>query len=341
MPIDRYWVLTARKTAGEATPEELAELAALAALRDEEARTGEMLEKVWDGHTPQPVDAAEEARLLALLGNRLPEFSERAPGRRKMLRPGSVAFIAAVCVGIFAVVFYTLQHRSVSKHEVLADRGSRTKVKLPDGTRVWLNAGSKLTYDDTYSHGERSVQLDGEAFFEVVGQAGTPFEVTAKNVKVQVLGTTFNLKAYKEDDIVETALVTGSVMLHYKSTGSNESTLLKPMEKLVLKADVSTGAYTPQHAPIIVPEKETIKEIAWKDNWLSFDNEPFSDLAVRLGRWYNIRVVFTDDSLRHLTFTGNIQGEGIKDVMDVLSRSSREFVYSYNHVSRVLTISKP
>ncbi len=341
MPIDRYWVLTARKIAGEATADELAELAALAALRDEEARTGEVLERVWDGHAPTPANGPEEARLLALLGNRLPEFSEQEPPRRKTLRPRTVALIAAACVGIFAVAFYTLRSRPVSVHEVLADRGSRTKVKLPDGTLVWLNAGSKLTYDDAYGHGERSVQLDGEAFFEVTGQAGTPFDVTAKGVTVQVLGTTFNLKAYKEDDIVETALVTGSVMLHYKGPASSESTLLKPMEKLVLKANAATGSYTPLRTTIVAPKKEAIKEIAWKDNWLSFDNEPFSSLAVRFERWYNIRVVFTDNSLRHLTFTGNIQGEGIKDVMDVLSRSSREFEYSYNHVSRVLTISKP
>lgn len=341
MPIQRYWILTARKLNGEATPDELSELAALSAQHADKARTGDTLEQVWQQATPE-ISGDEAQRLLALLEQRLPELKDTpvtAPVRHWRAR---LAWAAGILLLLSAggYFLFTTHTKKIAVHEVVANRGTRSQVTLPDGTLVWLNAGSKLVYDDDYGVHKRLLQLEGEAYFDVVRQADIPFEVQVKDATVKVLGTTFNLRAYPDEAVVETALISGSVQLQYQQGTTPHQALLKPGQKLLLTRNPdATNTFTAQWGQLWSQPKQDVNEIAWKDNTLSFNKESFSSLAARLERWYNITIVFDHPRLKKLEFTGSIKGEQIKEVMTVLSRSSGQFTYHYDQASRVLRIS--
>lgn len=339
MPIERYWILTARKLNGEATPEELAELDALSAAHPEITPTVNALERVWHQEVPI-VSAEEQQRLLAMLEQRLPEITPApvvTPVRRWRSRfAWAAGFLLLAAIGS-VWLFYTHQQQ-VALHEVVANRGTRSQVRLPDGSVVWLNAGSKLVYDDNYGVHDRLLRLEGEAYFDVAQQANVPFEVKVKGATVKVLGTSFNLRAYTDEAIVETALISGSVQLQFQEDAKPRQALLKPGQKLILTRQPGNG-FTSTWQPLWSNKKEDVKEIVWKDNTLSFNRESFASLATRLERWYNITVVFEQPRLKKLEFTGSIKGEKIQEVMEVLSRTSGQFIYRYDQASSVLKIS--
>lgn len=340
MSIQRYWILVARKLNGEATPEELSELAGLSVQQEEEQRTAAALEQIWQQQTPG-MPAAEEQRLLSLLEQRVPELVApvvTTPARHRW----KYLLAAAMVLTIFSTGgYYFFSHLPEKNniHEVLANRGTRSQVTLPDGTLVWLNAGSKLTYSDDYGIRERYLQLEGEAYFDVAAQADIPFKVQVKDATIQVLGTTFNLRAYPEEPEIETALISGSVQLQYRQADAVHRALLKPGQKIILTRREGTNTFTARWDSLWRDQRQAVTETAWKDNTLSFDKEKFSSLAARLERWYNITVVFEHSRLKALEFSGSIKGEQMNEVMTVLSRSSGQFSWHYNQASRVLTIS--
>lgn len=341
MPIQRYWILTARKLNGEATPEELSELEALYALHGDKIRTSEALEQVWQ-QEKAPVNTAEAQRLLALLEQRVPELAPAPvviPARNNR---GRLAWAAGLLLVLITGSYFLLVHqqKNITTHEVVANRGTRSQVTLPDGTLVYLNAGSRLVYDDSYGIHKRLLQLEGEAYFDVARQPNIPFEVQVKDATVQVLGTAFNLRAYPGEAVVETALISGSVQLQYQQATSTHHALLKPGQKIILTRNpAAANTFTPEWKLLWSDKKQPVTEIAWKDNTLSFDKESFSSLATRLERWYNITVVFEDPRLKQLEFSGSIKGEQIKEVMTVLSRSSGQFTYHYDQANSILRIS--
>ncbi|MBO9727482.1 MAG: FecR domain-containing protein [Chitinophaga sp.] len=339
MPIERYWILTARKLNGEATPGELEELEALSAEHPEITPTVNALERVWHQEVPI-VSADEQQRLLALLEQRVPEIAPVpvvVPVQRRHSRfAWAAGFLLLAAIGS-GLLFYTHQPH-VAVHEVVANRGTRSQVRLPDGSVVWLNAGSKLVYDDDYGTHDRLLQLEGEAYFDVAQQANVPFEVKVKGATVKVLGTSFNLRAYTDEAMVETALISGSVQLQFEEDAKPRQALLKPGQKLILTRQPGNG-FIASWQSLRSNKKEDVKEIAWKDNTLSFNKESFSSLATRLERWYNITVIFEQPRLKQLEFTGSIKGEKIQEVMDVLSRTSGQFNYRYDQTNSVLKIS--
>lgn len=339
MTVQRFWILTARKLNGEATPEELSELAALSAAAEDKQRTAAALEQVWQQEAPG-MPAAEEQRLLSLLDRHVPELAA-APlkvvsRRRRYLTWAATVLTLLAGTGYF---FFTRPLKKNGIHEILANRGTRSQVTLPDGTLVWLNAGSRLVYNDEYGVHQRTLQLEGEAYFDVAKQADIPFEVQVKDAVIKVLGTAFNLRAYGDEPDIVTALISGSVQLQYRQEDAMHKALLKPGQKLTLTRREGSNTFTAAWSPLWHNQQQTVTEIAWKDNTLSFDKEKFSSLAARLERWYNITVVFEDPQLKALEFSGSIKGEQMSEVMTVLSRSSGQFSWHYNQAGRILKIS--
>lgn len=339
MTAQRFWILTARKLNGEATPEELSELEALSASEEDKQRTASALEQVWQQEAPG-MPATEEQRLLSLLDRHIPELAD-APlkivsRRRKYLAWAVAVLILLAGSGYF---FFTRPLKKNGVHEILASRGTRSQVTLPDGTLVWLNAGSRLVYNDEYGIHRRALQLEGEAYFDVARQADIPFEVLVKDAVIKVLGTAFNVRAYGDEPDIVTALISGSVQLQYRQNDAMHRALLKPGQKLTLTRREGTGTFMAAWDSLWRNQQQTITEIAWKDNTLSFDKEKFSSLAARLERWYNITVVFEDPRLKTLEFSGSIKGEQMSEVMTVLSRSSGRFSWHYNQAGRILKIS--
>ncbi|WP_158618202.1 FecR family protein [Chitinophaga lutea] len=351
MSDDRYWILIGRQLSGEITEAELKELAAMRVPDAEEDPALSLLSKNWPVSRPS-IPEQEKARKLELLRGKLAGDAGESPEpvlppmhARRGKTVAWITMVAAACIAGACYLFFTgaPEHEL---HEITAKPGIKSRITLPDGSLVWLNAGSKLAYDDGFGRDNRRIRLNGEAYFDVATQAETPFVITAAGVEVKVLGTAFNLKAYDGEPSVETALLKGSVQVAYPSGGKTETVLLKPMEKLLITRPGAKGKALSESVAIEALRFQKgkdglIPEIAWKDNTLCCDREPFPSLAARLERWYNVDIRFADDAAAKLEFTATIKSEKLEDVLDALKAASgHRFDYTYDSMQRTVNINE-
>lgn len=205
----------------------------------------------------------------------------------------------------------------VSDISVMAPLGSKAITFLPDGSKVWLNAGSKIVYSIGGNKKEREVILTGEAFFDVAKDPKKPFIVEAEGLFVKVHGTEFNVKAYPEERTVEATLVEGSISVTSKDNPSDSITLKPNEQVLFFKASddrrenlvVSRG---------INPERFTL----WINDRLQITGETLGSLAVMLERKYDVKIHFEVPALKDLRFTGYIENETIEQVLEMIKISS-------------------
>ncbi len=191
---------------------------------------------------------------------------------------------------------------------LFAPMGSRISFTLPDGTQGWLNSGSSLEYQIPFNR-NRHIALLGEAWFDVAHDADHPFEITAGNSKVKVLGTKFNLNAYPEDKYIEVVLEEGKV--EFSVSGQSSAVEMKPDERLVF----SEGA-------ININKTEAAKYAAWKDGKLVFRGDPMGEVARRIERWYNVDVELIDKELEKYVIRGTFQDDSLEEVFRYLSMTS-------------------
>jgi transmembrane sensor len=188
-------------------------------------------------------------------------------------------------------------------------RGGQYHLVLPDGTNVWLNAASSLRYPVTFAGNERSVELSGEAYFEVAKDARKPFHVITPAQDVEVLGTHFNVNAYNDETAVKTTLLEGSVKVVKRETvpqgGSKEnSEILKPGEQAVLSRTHSP--LTTRHSPFTIDHSPDLEQVmAWKNGFTSFSKADIKSIMRQVARWYNVEVVYEGD-IPQRSFTGGI-----------------------------------
>jgi len=198
-------------------------------------------------------------------------------------------------------------------HHVSTARGETYQLLLPDGSKVWLNAASSLTYFTNFSeNGKRLVKLEGEGYFEVRKDELHPFTVKSKNQEVKVLGTHFNVKAYNDEMEAKTTLVEGSVEV----TANGLFKLLRPNEQ----AKVTNGKIT------IFPLKAD-DVVAWTKNEFMFNNESIESMMNSIGRWYNVDIVYLDD-LKAIREKENEFGGGISRNIEL-----QQFLRLLEHVS--------
>lgn len=172
-------------------------------------------------------------------------------------------------------------------------RGRQFEVTLPDGTMVWLNAASSITYPTAFTGATREVNISGEAYFEVAKNAEKPFHVKVHGVDVAVLGTHFNINSYENEAVIRTTLLEGSVRI---SSGSRSSTLKPGQEAAVTR----TG-----DAITVTDDVDTDLATAWKNGFTSFKSADIASIMRQVERWYNVDVKF-EGKLPARTFTGDI-----------------------------------
>lgn len=200
--------------------------------------------------------------------------------------------------------------------EKVTSKGQKARFQLPDGTFVVMNASSKLTYPAEFARDQRAVYLEGEAFFDVKRDTLKPFRIQTRQLNVRVLGTSFNVRSYAEDDDVSVAVVSGKVAV------SNETSPTKH----VLKADEML-AYT--------IEKNTFSKsisfdhdllLGWKDQYLVFKDEPLAEVLASVERWFDVefRVEATVDTEKG--FTAKFKNPTLKQVLESISYNYR-FAY--------------
>ena len=187
--------------------------------------------------------------------------------------------------------------------------GDRTSVYLPDNSKVYLNSGSKLIFNTNFGNGKREVFLEGEAFFSVTENIHSPFTVNADVVKIEVLGTEFNVKAYPEEEKISSTLTKGSLRINHQKRGL----LLTPGQKFVYSKS--------SHATNVLTLNDTAPETEWKDGRLVFRNESLEELELKLERWFDVDIVLFDDQVKQRRFTGILERESILEAVSYLGIS--------------------
>lgn len=211
---------------------------------------------------------------------------------------------------------------------ITSGNGERKYVLLPDNTKLYLNAGSRLILGKGFGTANRSVYLFGEAMFDVTHNADLPFVVHVKDFDVKVLGTLFNVKAY-EGENTATTLVRGKIELTVKKNG--KKIILQPSQKLVMKShgEILAENEAPLLDSLTYDKKNAIVETAWTQNKFEIVNETFLDIKPRMERWYKVKIRFADDVVTKYPFTATYEKESLEEVLKSL-QLSYHFNYSIN-----------
>jgi ferric-dicitrate binding protein FerR (iron transport regulator) len=193
------------------------------------------------------------------------------------------------------------------KNQIITANGSKGRFELPDGTIVWLNGNSKLTYWDSYTNGKRDVTLKGEAYFEVKKNANSPFSVQLGDLVIQVLGTKFNVSNYGTDRMIKTALLSGSIKIT-GSTFKNE-VILKPDQLFTYSKQLNKG---------FVDKVEAQLYANWIKDKLIFDNEKLSDIMICLEGWYGVAFNCNKSFAENTRMSFTVRGESIDEILSAM-----------------------
>jgi ferric-dicitrate binding protein FerR (iron transport regulator) len=197
---------------------------------------------------------------------------------------------------------------AITYHTLTTPRGGQFKLLLPDGTAVWLNAASSITYPTRFAAGERRVSISGEAYFEVAKDAQKPFHVTtspapgrSEGDDIEVLGTHFNINSYSDERYVKTTLLEGSVRYTSRNknrlTGNTEQVVLKPGEQVIAGS----------HSPLTIDHSPDLEEVmAWKNGSFHFNRAGLEAVMRQLSRWYDVDIVY-EKQIPDIHFEGDMQ----------------------------------
>jgi transmembrane sensor len=345
MSQEKFWVLLSKKLSGEASLAELKDLEGLVLEHPEWQYAIQNLEDLWKHQAPKEEMQAEDAYMLHL--HRMTEMNisfgdssaEPIPviGKNRIRKWYWAAAAAILVIAVGLLASGTLFNKKDGKeliaarevNEISTRQGSKSKIQLPDGSVVWLNAGSKLTYNKEYGQQLREVSLTGEGYFDVMKNKDKPFIIHTSNINIKVLGTAFNVKAYPEDKQTETSLIRGSIEVTIKNRPDNKI-ILSPNEKLIVENEffIKNGAEKDDSKyaqPAISINKlkhsvidSAVAETQWIDNKLVFNDESFAELAVRMERWYDVDIEINDPALLQKRMTGNFEKETIEQAIEAL-----------------------
>lgn len=228
-------------------------------------------------------------------------------------RQGNAAVLKAGNGHIYYNDQHILSNNSIISYNTLrTPRGGKYGLTLSDGTRVWLNAESSVTFPTTFSGKERNVSMEGEVYFEVAKNKKMPFHVLSGNQTVEVLGTHFNVNAYRDENEIKTTLLEGKV----KITRGPLTAILKPGQQSVSAS--SNGA-------IVVNDADTSNEVAWKNGLFSFKNADIKAIMSQIAKWYNVKVDYAG-TMTDRRFYGTMNRQSsINDVLKILSLEKIHF----------------
>lgn len=270
------------------------------------------LKKTMREHWHQiPTDLALSERLKKLLSVMLVQISFR-PTVRKVSFVSVYQKIAAVLfvplIAGFLVWFYiSRENTDQSMVTIHSTEGARTEFSLPDGSKGWLNSGSSLSYPASFTS-SREVELDGEAFFKVVHQRGNTFRVKTRDLSVQVLGTSFNVSAYRDDQQISVVLKEGSVRV--LNPDDKEIYTMKPNEKMEFNTNKKSA---------ILSKVDADELIVWTQGILRFSGEPLSEVMKKLSRWYNVDIEIRDAQLKGYNFKATFKNEQLEEILRMIA----------------------
>ncbi len=375
MDQERKFALWGNYMAGEATPEEIEEFE-WAFQSDPDLRRMAQLLHALRQRPPKGISGEEEHQMLQRGLQRfanppirsLPviklisaEATTAAPngaiisrgagaeGRTRVRLFPRMAAAAVLFVMITGGIFYSrIEKRSSAISKVptviAAARGVKKLMQLADGSKLWLNAGSRIVFSPGFDAGTREMTLEGEAFFEVKHDQLNPFIIHSGRLDVRVLGTALNVRAYPGDSMMEATLINGKIEIDVRGN-IQSSIILHPNEKVTVPmgraafsaarpdsaltgpAGIAPSVNTPGvNTPVkffrrsVEPDRTdgSISETSWVSNKLVFRQETLAGMATRLERWYDVKIIFSNERFRNDTLSGTFPEEPIGDVMHAL-----------------------
>lgn len=251
--------------------------------------------------------------------------------RKLTLRVASYA--AAIALLVLSVHYYHLYNYqqlldAVTETSVFVPAGQRLCMTLADGTNVWLNAQTRLTYPTAFVNGERRVSIEGEAYFEVAKDENKPFIVSTGNVEMKVLGTTFNVHNYAAENNSRISLLEGSLLVYRKDA---------PDKNVTLKPNKEVTVYNNQMVVDNIPSNDYF---LWKEGIYSFESEPLGNIFKRLEQYYDISIEAKDTDILKWKYTVKFrQRDGIDEILRLLCKL-HPFKISKDEENNLITISK-
>ena len=269
------------------------------------------------GRIHHKINLNQSNKLLEIADHNLYKYKRRQNFIKIFTRAAAILMFPVLGFGLYMSIKYqSVKHDQTSVNlaynEVFSSVDAITKVSLPDGSSVLLNHSSSLKYPAIFGGDFRTVELNGEGYFEVAHSPKIPFIVKAGEIQIKALGTAFNIMAYPDEDRIETSLINGIVVLQRTEYGGKTIDLLtmKPTDLSIYqksKNEISTRT--------IVDDRY----FSWKNGKLVFNKEPIGEVVKKLGRWFNVDIQVEDPELLDLTYTATFVHETLPQVMELIA----------------------
>jgi ferric-dicitrate binding protein FerR (iron transport regulator) len=376
MEENQLWFLIARHLSGEISPVESKSLQDLLKKYPDKHQLFDILQSYFVLNDDAVEASADSAMDDELRFRRIIEHEENlsdqitAPGIQPVITRSRDRFwryaAAVACLVIIAGLSFNyfrdpgpkpenvrvkIDNVPARGNEFISRSGARTKLILPDGSQVWLNAGSRLNYSNAYNESLREVDLEGEAYFDVVKVAGRPFIVHASSLNIRAVGTAFVVKSYPQDETIEATLLRGIIEVTRKDLPDGPKVILKPNEKLIFSKQLETevlrhtsdsssrqaktiGKISVAAVSISIPDSNKV-ETSWVYNRLVFDGDTFQELAIKMERWYNVKIIINNKELLRYRFKGAFENETIGEALDALELTA---AFSYTVKNNIINI---
>ena len=370
-----FWRLLSKKLSKEITAKELAELQSILLSNPELHHHADLLSGMWQQIPEKNCVENEDVYVRHIMKHKDEFFVEETSGEAGTDRfvseanPGYFqrlfskkrltvfSFLAFIAFTTGAVYLFTQKKdtklpgvQGISS--IVTKNGNRTKVVLPDGSQVWLNAGSNLDYNISVFNEEiREVTLNGEAYFDVTKNAEKPFIIHTKKMDVTVIGTSFNIRSYNNEKTAEASLIRGLIEVTLKDR-RDQKIVLNPNEKIsitteetvhnlskpIKTAETKEAKQVPQFVVNELkpnPVYNIIPELAWTQNKLFFEDESLESIALKMERWFGKKVMIANASLKNVHYYGNFENETMEEVLSYL-KLSKPFNFKTEHDSVVI-----
>ncbi len=272
--------------------------------KDHQQEIFQWIEKEWEHSEPEEVSLQFEQ-----IREKIRSQSSRQRLNRWVTILSKAAAVLFIPLLATAVYFYISQAGSAELLTISTQKGEQTSIVLPDGSKVWLNVDTKLSYPVNYGIKSRKLELEGEAYFEVMKNKKLPFEVSSGGIITRAVGTTFVVSSYPGSSGIRSSLIDGSVEIQY----GKGSKILEPGQQFIYNGD---------QAGVVVQSFNQNDELAWKNEQLIFRLTPFNEVIEKLKKWYDVGFEYNPAAFESETFTAKFKrSETLEHVLKIMAKA--------------------
>ena len=303
-------VIIFRYLDGEASEEDIRILQEWVSSSGENKEKLLAMQNLWEMSHPRFEPAAINTAVAhEKVARRIMKFP-KVPFRIAIQRVAALLFLPLLAVSLYLYSPFSEPDEELC-HEVFTPYNTWSRLNLPDGSKVWLNAGSSIKYPTRFRNNERTVSIEGEAYFEVESDRKHPFVVRAGDMTVKATGTQFNVNHYAKDSIASVVLVSGRVSVAPDDKGT-PPVMLAPGE--ILSYNRITRS---QSVATTNPEKWS----SWREGITVFRDDPLDFVFKRLGQTYNVDFIIKDAGVKEYLYRATFEGESLDEILNLIQMS--------------------